>query len=75
MESIENALRFKVALGKFQVTAVSLGLTGTRFTIQLPNSVTMTIDAPLRADVRVGDMLTLYTEVLCNDQPNPTHVQ
>jgi hypothetical protein len=75
MESVEGALRLRLVLGKFQVKAISKGLTGTRFAIDLGNSVTITIDAPVQADIRLGDLLTLYTEVLSNANPNPTPIQ
>lgn len=68
-------LRYRLILGKFRVTAISTGLAGSKATLALPGSVTMTIDIPLRADVKLGDLLTLYTEVLCSDQPNPTPIQ
>lgn len=70
-----SGLRYRLILGKFRVTAISTGLTGFKATLALPGSVTMTIDIPLRADVKLGDLLTLYTEVLANDQPNPTPIQ
>ena len=50
-------------LGKYPVINVIRGSLGTRFTIRLPNGVTLTPDLPLRADINVGDVLTLYTEV------------
>ena len=75
MESLAHALRYRLIFGKFRVKAVTKGLTGQRFDIDLGNSITITVDAPIRADVKLGDLLTLYTEVLCHDQPDPAPVQ
>ena len=57
-------LRLIVNMGKFQVVDVTKGAMGTNFTLRLPAGVKITADLPVRADVRVGDLLTLYTEVL-----------
>lgn len=65
-----SSFRFRLILGKYQVRAVTKGLSGVRAEIALPGSVSMNIDIPLRADVKVGDLLTLYTEVFANDQPS-----
>ncbi len=59
--------RLRLILGKFQVTAVSQGLTGTKASLNLGNSVKLHIDIPIQADVKLGDYLTLYTEVLAGD--------
>lgn len=73
METIPEPLRLVLILGKFQIKSISKGLTGTKFALDMGNSVTITVDAPVQADVRLGDLLTLYTEVLSNAHPNPTH--
>jgi hypothetical protein len=59
-------LRLRLILGKFQVTGVSNGLTGTKAFLNL-RGARMEIDIPVQADVKIGDWLTLYTEVLSGD--------
>ena len=44
-------------------------------TISLGGSVTMTADLPITADVRLGDYLTLYTEVLADANLIPPPIQ
>ena len=75
MTDLAHALRYRLILGKFRVKAISQGLTGLKATLDLGSSVTMVVDCPIRADVKLGDLLTLYTEVLVNDQPNPAPIQ
>ena len=55
--------RLRLILGKLQVTSVVKGAIGLRATIALGNSVTMTLDCPFAADIRLHDKLTFYTEV------------
>lgn len=75
MEPAEAPLRHRLILGKFQVTAVEKGLTGLRFTINLGNAVTAKVDSPITSDVRVGDWLTLYTEVLADANARQPSIQ
>ena len=75
MEPIKEKVRLVANLGIYTVIKVEQGTLGTRFTIALPNNVTLTADLPYRADVRIGDRLTLYTEVLANALPITTSVQ
>ena len=64
----KDALRLIVNLGKYQVISVSKGAIGTKFTLGMPKGVKLTADLPLHgADVRIGDVLTLYTEVLVDE--------
>ncbi len=63
MESAESSLRLRLILGKFRVKSVDTGALGTKAVIDFTNSVTMSIDIPVAADVRLGDLLTIYTEV------------
>lgn len=53
-------LRFKLVLGKFPIVR----LTNNTFTLKLGGTTEMTIRRPDHADIRDGDLLTLYTEVL-----------
>ena len=70
MSEIPERYRLRLVLGKFRVTSVSSGLTGTQLKINLDGAVTMVVDAPIQADVKLGDILTLYTEVLSKEIPN-----
>jgi hypothetical protein len=60
MEPTRAEMRLVLVLGKFRVTHRSENL----MKIALGGSTTMTVTLPDQADVREGDILTLYTEVL-----------
>lgn len=74
MESVEAALKGKLRLvlnlGKYRV----LERTGDVIKVALGGSTTMTIVLPPNADVKAGDILTYYTEVLYA-QPSQPPVQ
>lgn len=74
MEPIEGALakpmRLVLILGKFRVTERENNL----MKVALGGSTTMTVTLPDRADVKAGDILTFYTEVLYAN-PSPPPVQ
>ncbi len=55
-------LRFRLVLGKFRVVRTD----DLRFTLKLGGTTEMTVIRPWNADIREGDLLTLYTEVLIN---------
>ena len=74
MEPTQEPLRYRIILGKFQVKAVDKGLGGCRMTVALPNSVSLIADMPVNADVHVGDLITLYTEVL-RAEPSESPIQ
>ena len=59
MESVKEP-RLVLVLGKFRVTDRQNNL----MKIALGGSTTMTVTLPEWADVKAGDILTLYTEVL-----------
>lgn len=59
-----SELRFKLVLGKFPVVR----LTSTHFTLKLGGTTEMTISRPPHADIRDGDLMTLYTEALLKSQ-------
>lgn len=63
-----GAIRYKLVLGKYPIARVEKTLTGFAFAIQLPNNVKFIVSAPPHADVKEGDLLTLYTEIL-SDAP------
>ncbi len=56
-------LRYKIILGKFQVTRVIEKRGLLEFSIELPGLGQLICTGP-KADVREGDLLTLYTEIL-----------
>ena len=62
--------RLRLILGKFQVEEVMPGTMGLMMSLDLGNSIKMVIDIPLQADVKRGDRLTFYTEVLSKEIPN-----
>jgi hypothetical protein len=70
MESAKDSLRLVLVLGKFRVTE----RTNLTMKIALGGSTTMTVTLPPQADVREGDLLTLYTEVLYAN-PGQTPIQ
>ena len=70
-----DSVRIRLIIGKFQVLSVEPGLTGFKAKVAMGNSVTMTMDCPISVDVRVGDLLTFYTEVPLHAEPEPTSVQ
>ena len=63
MEPTKAALRYKVILGKFPVTKLIEHGTFLEFYIQFPGGIVLGVNGP-KADVREGDLLTLYTEIL-----------
>ena len=70
MEPTEIPLRLVLVLGKFRVTA----RWANSMKLALGGSTTMTVILPDNVDVREGDLLTLYTEVLY-DKTITTSVQ
>lgn len=68
-----TGIRYILTLGKVQVTKVEKGLSGQRIHVDFGNSIIGKFEAPANADVKLGDKLTLYTEVLTNafaDKPS-----
>jgi len=73
MESAQGPvkpLRLVLNLGKYRVASRE----NLQMKIALGGSTTMTVTLPPHADVREGDILTLYTEVLYAE-PSKTPVQ
>ena len=68
MEPAPHALRYKLILGKFRVPRVVQKGQFLEFAIELPGLGQLICTGPL-ADVREGDLLTLYTEILANANP------
>jgi hypothetical protein len=69
MEPPDSALRKQgrlvLILGKFRVSE----RTDKHFKLELGGSTTMTCTVEPYMDVKAGDLLTLYTEVLMNANP------
>jgi hypothetical protein len=75
MEPAKNKVRYKVLLDKCQITNVTLGNLGCSFHAISPTGMTIRADLSFRADVRVGDILSIYTELYAHDQPSTTSLQ
>lgn len=73
MEPVETPLsqrvRYKLVIGKFEVKKVIDRGEGIEFMIDLPGLGKMAFISP-KADVREGDYLTLYTEILAPERKN-----
>lgn len=67
-----GSIRYKLVLGKYPIIRVDKTPFGFDFTIQFPNSVRMTVSAPPTADIREGDLITLYTEILSAQPSEPS---
>jgi len=61
-----NQLRARLILGKFRV----LDRTELQMKVALGGSTTMTVSVEPFMDVKAGDLLTLYTEVLLKEPTN-----
>ena len=65
MEPAKSALRYKIILGKFRIEKVNELGASLEFSIRLPGLGCLIVTGP-KADVKEGDLITLYTEVLAN---------
>lgn len=65
MEPSQAPLRYKLLLGKFRVEKVNDLGAALEFSIRLPGLGCLVCTGP-KADVKEGDLLTLYTEVFAN---------
>lgn len=80
MEPLEKTLserfRYRLILGKFPVIKLEKDFLGnTQATVDLQNRAYFVMQLPATADVKEGDLLTLYTEVLSNAKSEQTPVQ
>jgi hypothetical protein len=73
MPDLSKLPRLKLPLGKFRVSYVTRNALGLGLALDLPGLGKLIVSVPIQADVREGDLLTLYTEVLSSANPNPTH--
>ena len=64
----------RLELGKYRVNRVFRSGKGQIFSITI-DEVTLAINAPPYADIREGDLITLFTEVAINANPKPTPKQ
>lgn len=69
-EPFADRVRYQLLLGKFQVKRVYQDLGQLKMAIELPGLGLMLCPIPPSADVREGDLLTLFTEILANAQPS-----
>lgn len=70
MESHAQPLRYKLILGKFRVEKVNELGALLEFSIRLPGLGCLICTGP-KADVKEGDLLTLYTEIMANALTSP----
>ena len=63
---LQKSPRYKILLAKCQVSQVKRGSIGCKFVATLPNGTTFDVDLSFVPDVRVGDILSIYTEVLAD---------
>lgn len=71
MEPPKDKVRYVLILGKYRVVE----RTEKQMKLALGGSTTMTVTLPPHADVKAGDILTLYTEVLTDANPQPPSIQ
>jgi hypothetical protein len=63
---MKKPVRLKLLLGKLRVLRVARAPHGYTFTIEFPGLGFLSVPVPTTADVREGDVLAIYTEVLTN---------
>ena len=64
-----SEFRYRLILGKYPITKVEPVAGGIRIKVRVSEGVSFDTIVPTSADVRLGDLLTLYTEVLTKE-PN-----
>jgi hypothetical protein len=62
--------RLKLIIGKFPIKRVVPSAMGFDFYLDLPGLGLLAFPVPRSADVREGDLLSIYTEVLTKGPPN-----
>ena len=65
--ALRKPFRMVLVLGKFRVSERTAGA----MKVELGGSTTMTVTLPPQADVKAGDLLTFYTEVLYAEPKQP----
>ena len=66
---LEKRMRYKLVIGKFAVKKVVDRGAALEFAVEFPGLGTMIFVGP-KADVREGDLLTFYTEILATERAN-----
>jgi hypothetical protein len=66
-QNLRHRRRYQLNLGKFPVIEVTPNESNQTIVIDMQNRMFIRMAAPLTADVRIGDLLTLYTEVLARE--------
>lgn len=68
MEPVETPLntrfRYKLVLGKYPVVKIKPTIGGQQVTLRINEGISLTAIVPDGSDVKLNDLLTLYTEVL-----------
>ena len=76
MESANSPrMRLRLICGKYRVIKVDRTALSVQFTIDLGNTIKMTISVPPNADITEGDLLTLYTEVFTHANTQQSSIQ
>ena len=66
---IRRRLRYRLILGKYHVVEIAKNLQGgNEIVLSIDDKQFLRISAPMPTDTRVGDLLTLYTEVLAPER-------
>lgn len=74
MEPADTPIRYKLIIGKYPVVQIEREADGLACALQFPAGIKFVFKGiPPMADLREGDLLTLYTEVLLA-KPNPTSI-
>ena len=60
-------LRYRLILGKYRVVKVDRTTFICTITVDLLQGVKLSADVPISSDVKEGDILTLYTEILTKE--------
>lgn len=76
---MSDPLRLRCVLGKFRCVAITRNLDLWQATIQVTDGYQMRMMIPDFADLRPGDLLTLYTEIPTKEHvsalPQPTPIK
>ena len=62
----ENKFRYVLHLCRCRVVRVDKSALGYQMLLQMPSNVKLAVSLPAEVDIKEGDILTLYTEVLAN---------
>lgn len=68
MTQTPRRLRHQLILGKFPIVEITRGLTSYTIVLAAQDKLFIRTTCPLTSDVKVGDLLTMYTEVLAQER-------